>query len=332
LIDLFKLTGTVFAARLFFNNRIYLKIFSGRLNMPQDYHLLPKLRDSLSYIYIEHAVLERKDSALLVLQETGRTLVPVANLCLLLLGPGTNITHAAILLLAENGCSVMWVGQDTQFFYAQGLGETHRAAHILHQAQMLCNSQNRLEVVIRMYEKRFGHSLSPDLSIEQIRGMEGVRMRSAYQEAGKKYGVDWQGRNYDNKNWGKGDPANRALSAANAVLNGVCHAGIVSGGYSPALGFLHTGKLLSFVYDIADLYKTRFTIPISFQIVSEGIERVESRVREACRERFREEKLLEQILPDIDALLDIQSEENIDEVSFALPTMDMFWQPDIEKD
>jgi len=299
--------------------------------MKQDLHLLPKLRDSLSYLYVEHAILERKDSALLVRQETGITLVPVANLCVLLLGPGTNITHAAICLLAEDGCSVIWVGQDVQLFYAQGTGETHRARHILRQAQMLCDPQKRMQVVLRMYEIRFGHKLEAGLSLEQIRGIEGVRMRTAYQDASKKYGVPWQGRNYDSKDWYKSDPANRALSAANAVLNGICHAGIVSGGYSPALGFLHTGRQLSFVYDIADLYKTRFTIPTAFQIVAEGGVHVESRTREACRERFREEKLLKQILPDIDALLEIKEDDEMDESMFALPMMDLLWQPEIGK-
>ena len=298
----------------------------------QDYHLLPKLRDSLSYLYVEHAVIERSANALLIRQETGSTTVPVANLCLLLLAPGTNITHAAVSLLAENGCSIIWVGQDTQLFYAQGMGETRRASHIIRQAQMMCDPQKRLQVVLRMYEKRFGYALDPDLGLEQIRGMEGVRMRTAYQEASRKFGVEWQGRNYDCKDWYKGDPINRALSAANAVLYGLCHAGIVSGGYSPALGFLHTGRQLSFVYDIADLYKTSYTIPVAFQTVSESDVQVERRVREACRETFRQEKLLEKILPDIDFLLQIPEGPEVDENFYALPMLDLLWQPEAQEE
>lgn len=295
----------------------------------QDLHLLPKLRDSLSYLYIEHAVLEREDSALLVLQETGRTIVPVANLCLLLLGPGTTVTHAAIRVLVENGCSVLWTGEDMNGFYAQGLGETRKAYHLLHQAAMVVDPQRRRDVVLRMYALRFGYELPPYLNIEQIRGMEGVRVRNAYANASRKFAVAWHGRNYDRGDWNRSDPINRALSAANAVLNGLCHAAIVSGGYSPALGFLHTGKQLSFVYDIADLYKARMTIPIAFETVSQSTDKVEQRTRQTCRERFREEKLLEQILPDIDRLLDIQSNPEFGgDEDPALP--EPLWQPEDE--
>lgn len=275
----------------------------------RDLHELPKLRDSLSYLYVEHAVLERQDGALLVLQETGRTAVPTANLCLLLLGPGTTMTHAAVKLLAESGCSLLWTGEDMAQLYAQGLGETRRSYHLLQQAALASDPQKRLQVVLKMYTMRFEGSLPPDLTIEQIRGMEGARVRSIYQRASQKYGVTWKGRSYDRQNWGAADPVNRALSAANAVLNGLCHAAIVSGGYSTALGFIHTGKMLSFVYDIADLYKAQFTIPTAFQTVAEGSDRIEIRVRQACRETFREKKLLERILPDIDRLLDIAPEE-----------------------
>lgn len=292
-----------------------------------DLHLLPKLRDSLSYLYIEHAVIERDSSALLVLQQTGRTTVPIANLCLLMLGPGTSLTHAAVVLLAENGTSIVWVGEDGNKFYAQGNGETRKSAHLLRQAELISDPEARLRVVMRMYELRFGYSLDPNLTIEQIRGMEGARIRTAYAEASRKYGITWTGRNYDRSNWANADPVNRALSAANALLNGICHAAIVSGGYSPGLGFLHTGLQLSFVYDIADLYKTRFTIPAAFHTASQGLENIEKRTRETCRELFRQEKLLQKILPDIDRLLNIEDrgEYNLLDEDLSLPVD--WWQP-----
>jgi CRISP-associated protein Cas1 len=289
-----------------------------------DLHALPKLRDSLSYLYIEHAVLERKDSALLVLQETGRTVVPVANICVVLLGPGTSVTHAAIDVMTENGCSIVWTGQDGFLFYAQGMGETHKSFHLIRQAEMVSDPMKRLGVVRRMYEKRFGRVLEPELTIEQLRGMEGVRVRTAYAEASKQFGVEWNGRNYDLKDWRKADPVNRALSAANAVLNGVCHAAIISGGYSPGLGFLHTGWQLSFVYDVADLYKAELTIPIAFQMAAEHPTKVDTHTRLTCRERFREVKLLDRILPDIDMLLQIKSGE---ENAADLPIAASWWQP-----
>lgn len=280
--------------------------------MPHNFHMLPKLRDSLSYLYIEHAVIERDGSAMWVQQETGRTIVPVANLCVVLLGPGTSITHAAINLLAEHGCSITWCGEDGTHYYANGMGETHRARHLIRQAELVSNPASRLEVVMRMYVKRFGHVLESDLTIDQVRGLEGVRVRTVYEEAAKKYGVPWHGRKYNRSNWTEADTVNRALSAANAVLHGLCHAAIVTGGYSPGLGFLHTGWHLAFVYDIADLYKTRICVPVAFSAAADGDEEIEKRTRQACREQLREERILECILPDIDSLLQMPQEAEED--------------------
>lgn len=291
----------------------------------KDLHILPKLRDSLSYLYVEQAVVQRKQNAVEALDDDGRLPIPVASLSVLMLGPGTSITHAAIRVLADNGCSILWVGEDSTRYYAGGTGETRKAYRLLRQAEMVCNVDTRKEVVLRMYRKRFGYDLDRSLSLPQIRGYEGVRVRKAYAQASQEYGVPWHGRKYDRQNWGSGDPVNRALSAANALLNGICHAAIVSGGYSPALGFIHTGKQLSFVYDIADLYKTEITIPAAFQTVSEGTDRVESRVRQKCRESFRDSRLLHRILPDIDDLLEMRAEPMPSEVGDvdddpALPT------------
>ncbi len=293
----------------------------------QDLHELPKLRDSLSYLYVEHAILDKKQQAVEFIKEDGRTLIPVANLSVLLLGPGTSISHAAIKTLAENGCSVIWTGQDATRFYAQGKGETRRAQRLLHQARLVTDPRKREQVVINMYRHRFDYTLPPDLTLPQVRGMEGVRVREAYAQAARKYGVTWRGRRYDRSKWAKSDPINRAISAANALLNGLCHAAIVSGGYSTALGFIHTGKQLSFVYDIADLYKVDLTIPLAFAITGESEEKVETRVREACREKFKEDRLLKRILPDIDQLLTLpdqtlekQQESGDIDADPALPT------------
>ena len=290
----------------------------------QDLHGLPKLRDSLSYLYVEHAVIEQADHAIELWQKEGRTLVPAASLCVLMMGPGTKITHAAVKVLAENGCSMLWTGAEMTKFYAQGMGETRKAYHLLHQAEIACNPVKHTRVCIRMYQKRFDETLDPSLTLPQIRGFEGVRVRRAYKAASEKYGVQWHGRIYDRANWGGSDPINRALSAANATLNSVCHAAIVSGGYSTAIGFVHTGKQLSFVYDVADLYKADITIPIAFSIVAESNENIERRTRMACREKFREMKLLDRILPDIDTILEIKDEpinELLDvDADPALPT------------
>lgn len=276
----------------------------------QDYHDLPKLRDSLSYLYMEHGRLERAQNAVEFFDDKGgRTMIPAAALTVLMLGPGTTVTHEAVKTLADNGCLLVWCGEQGVRFYAQGMGETRKAYHLLKQAEKASDPIQRMEVILRMYRFRFGEELDDNLTLEQIRGYEGVRVRKAYAEAARTYGVKWEGRNYDRMNWSASDPVNRALSAANACLNSICHAAIVSGGYSPGLGFIHTGKQLSFVYDIADLYKVDVTIPLAFREAAAGTSNLESRIRRACRDAFYEFKLLERILPDIDYLLGISSAE-----------------------
>lgn len=292
----------------------------------QDLHDLPKLRDSLSYLYVEHAILDRKDSAIEAIQKEGRTMIPVAALCVLMLGPGTSITHAAIKILAENGCLVLWTGEEATHFYAQGLGETRKSYHLLRQAELACDPQKRSEVVMRMYRKRFQEAIDPSLDLVQLRGMEGVRVREAYAHASREWGVPWSGRRWDIGNWNKGDVINRALSAANALLNSVCHSAIVSGGYSPALGFIHTGRMLSFVYDIADLYKTELTVPAAFQATAEAPHQAERQARMLCRERFRETRLLERILPDIDELLGIEESSDQKEGDLGLSPAESLWE------
>ena len=302
----------------------------------QDLHILPKLRDSLSYIYAERAIIQRYRNAVELVDENGKVAVPIASLSVLLLGPGTSITHEAVKLLAQNGCSIVWVGEDSTRFYAQGTGETRKAHRLLKQASLVSEPQKRRQVALKMYAKRFEDELDPDLTLEQIRGHEGARVRNFYQHMSRRYGVKWKGRRYQRNNWDASDPVNRALSMANALLNGICHAAIVSGGYSPGLGFIHTGKQLSFVYDIADLYKIELSIPIAFETAAIGSDDIETRTRRRCRDAFKDAKLLRRLLPDIDALLDMKEEPQPDyDTDGALPGPlidDLDWEAFFEEE
>lgn len=271
----------------------------------RDLHELPNLRDGLSYVYLEHGRIERTHKAVEFFDKEGHTMIPAASLAVLLLGPGTSITHEAVKTLADNGCLVNWCGEEGVRFYAQGVGETRKGYHLIRQAELVSDPTKRLKVVRRMYQFRFDEELAPDLTLEQIRGMEGARVRRAYAVASRQYGVLWFGRNYDRGQWQASDPINRALSAANACLNSLCHAAIVSAGYSPGLGFIHTGKQLSFVYDVADLYKTRLTVPLAFQLTAESPFKLETRIRQACRDLFHTHRLLGRVLDDIDNLLNL---------------------------
>lgn len=277
-------------------------------NMPSDLHLLPKFRDRLSYVYTEHAVVERDAHSISFFSEEGQTQVPIATLSLLMLGPGTKITHAAMDVLARNNCLVAWCGEEGVRMYAFATGGTHSAARIIRQAALVSDPGKRLEVAYRMYQMRFEETIV-DRSIEQLRGMEGLRVRNGYQRWANHYGLEWEGRNYDRNTWMGADAPNRALSAATSCLYGVCHAAILSLGFSAALGFIHSGKQLSFVYDLADLYKMELAVPVAFEQAKEGMENLDRRTRQAMRDRFREHRFLETVAADLLSLFGPDEED-----------------------
>src|SRR5437762_2631735 len=118
----------------------------------RDLRQLPKLRDGLGYLYVEHCRIDKEDQAIALHDADGMTPVPVASLALLLLGPGTRITHAAIAALADNNCLVAWCGEEGVRMYAHGCGGTRSAAAILHQARLVSHVETRLQVAKRMYQ------------------------------------------------------------------------------------------------------------------------------------------------------------------------------------
>jgi CRISP-associated protein Cas1 len=298
-----------------------------------DLHQLPQIKDSLSHIYVEHARIDRYEKSIAVHDAQGYTPVPAATLAVLMLGPGTTVTQAAISTLADNNCLVVWCGEENVRFYACGMGGTRSAYPVLRQARLASDERSRLEVVKRMYRMRFQDPVEELMTVEQLRGMEGVRVREAYARLSRETGVEWTGRNYDRFNWASADPVNRALSCANACLYGICHAAILATGYSPAIGFIHTGKQLSFVYDIADLYKVEIAVPLAFIIAKENPGELERAVRLKCRDLFRERRLLQRIVPDIKKALGSkmadEEEDFAPDADPALPTE--LWTPEAER-
>ena len=261
-----------------------------------DLRALSRYTDSLSYVYLEHAVVEQEQHSVAAFTPDGRITLPAANLSCLMLGPGTRITHAAIKVLAQCGALVAWTGHDGLQFYASGQGKTRLSQGIERQAKHWADPDLHLRVVRQMYELRFSERLPKQLTLQQIRGKEGVRVRDTYQRLAHEYGVTWHGRSYDRKSWQSADPVNKALSAANSALYAVVSAGLHSLGYSLSLGFIHTGKQLSFVYDIADLFKTETSIPAAFEAAARGKLQVESRARFLFRERASYERLQDRLV------------------------------------
>ena len=141
------------------------------------------------------------------------------------------------------------------------------------------------------------------LTMQQLRGREGARVRNIYREESQKWNVPWNGRQYDPENFESGDAVNQALSAGHACLYGLAHAVIAALGCSAGLGFVHVGHECSFVYDMADLYKAETTIPIAFEIASAQPDDISAAVRRRMRDELMQRHILERMTKDIQYLL-----------------------------
>lgn len=264
---------------------------------------LPQIADRMTFLYLEHCVLNRQDGAITATDDRGTAFVPAAAISVLLLGPGTKVTHRAMELIGDAGVSVLWVGEHGVRYYAGGRALTHRAGLLIRQAELVSNARLRLGVVRQMYSMRFPDEDVSQLTLQQLRGREGARIRAVYRQASKKWNVPWSGRDYDPENFSDGDSVNQALSAGHACLYGAAHAVIQALGCSPGLGFVHTGHECSFVYDMADLYKADITIPLAFELAaSVSKEEIGSTMRRRTRDAMTGYHLMEKMVQDIQTL------------------------------
>lgn len=262
------------------------------------------IKDRISVVYIEKGNLDVLDGAFVVVDKTGvRTHIPVGGVASLMLQPGTRVSHAAVTLAARVGCLLVWIGEAGVRLYASGQPGGARADRLLYQAKLALDDTARLKVVRKMYALRFREEPPERRSVQQLRGIEGVRVRKMYELLARQYRVDWKIRNYDHTEWGSGDVPNRCLSSATACLYGICEAAILAAGYAPAVGFIHTGKPQSFVYDIADIFKFDTVVPVAFRIAAKKNCDAEREVRLACRDSFRQTRLLHRIIPTIEEVL-----------------------------
>ncbi|MBC8403354.1 MAG: type I-E CRISPR-associated endonuclease Cas1 [Candidatus Marinimicrobia bacterium] len=262
------------------------------------------IKDRVSVFYVEKGNLDVLDGAFVIVDKNGvRTHIPVGSVTCLMLEPGTRVSHAAVTLASRVGCLLIWVGEAGVRLYATGQPGGARADRLLYQAKLALDDTARLKVVRKMYELRFGDKPPAKRSVNQLRGIEGVRVRKMYQLMAQQYGVTWKARNYDHTKWGSGDLPNRCLSSATACLYGICEAAILAAGYAPAVGFIHTGKPQSFVYDVADIFKFETVVPVAFRIAKRNPFNPEREVRIACRDSFRQSKLLRRIIPTIERVL-----------------------------
>lgn len=262
------------------------------------------IKERISLVFLEKGELDVIDGAFVLVDKNGvRTQIPIGSVACLMLEPGTRVSHAAVVLASRVGCLLVWVGEAGVRLYASGQPGGARSDRLLYQARLALDEGARLKVVRKMYEVRFKGPVPSHYSVEQLRGMEGARVRELYVQLARKYGVTWKRRDYDATEWGSGDLPNRCLSAATACLYGICEAAVLAAGYAPAIGFIHTGKPLSFVYDIADLFKFDTVGPVAFQVGAQNPFDPERAVRLACRDMFRETRLLKRIIPMIEEVL-----------------------------
>ncbi|WP_263078978.1 type I-E CRISPR-associated endonuclease Cas1e [Endozoicomonas sp. Mp262] len=263
------------------------------------------IKDRVSMVFVYFGRIDVKEGAFVVLDEVHgeRKHIPVGSVACIMLEPGTRVSHAAVKLAATTGTLLIWVGEAGVRLYSAGQPGGARSDKLLYQAKLALDEDLRLKVVRKMFEIRFGEAAPARRSVDQLRGIEGARVRKTYQLMAKQYGVKWQGRKYDPKDWAAGDIANQCISAATSCLYGVTEAAVLAAGYAPAIGFLHSGKPLSFVYDIADLYKFDTVVPVTFQTAAKNPVHPERAVRIACRDAFRTTKLLKKIIPMIEEVL-----------------------------
>ncbi len=261
-------------------------------------------------VFVERAQIDVRDGACVAIDADGvRTHIPIGGIACLMLEPGARISHAAVALAGRAGTLVTWVGEGGVRLYSAGQPGGARSDNLLWQAKLALDDGARLRVVRAMYARRFGEDPPSRRSINQLRGIEGQRVRHAYDLLANRHGVKWTRRKYDVTDWGSGDAANRCLSSATACLHGLSEAAVLAAGYAPAIGFLHTGKPRSFVYDIADLWKLDTVVPEAFRVAAKAQQGTlqmapERAVRLACRDAFRKSGLLNKIIPGIHELLE----------------------------
>ena len=192
--------------------------------------------------------------------------LPIATISTLLLGPGTTVTHEAVKVLAAANTTVCWVGEDSLLFYAIGQSPTSDTRNMRHQIELATRPESRAIVARRMFSDRFPDTDVSSASIHDLMGKEGIRVKALYEQKASKYGVGWSGRKYVPGHFEMSDVTNKILTAANTALYALVLSAIVSLGYSPHVGFVHTGSPLPFVYDIADLYKADLCIDFAFRM------------------------------------------------------------------
>lgn len=266
---------------------------------------LPQVKDKYPFLYLERGRLEIDDSSIKWIDASNNVVpLPVATLNALLLGPGTTVTHDAVRTAAAANCSICWVGEDSLLFYAAGFLPTADTRNLKKQIELSADPKKSIEVARRMFARRFPDADLQGKSLQELMGMEGNRVRALYQAKAEQYQVGWKGRSFTPGKFETSDLTNQILTSTNAALYGILCSATHSMGYSPHIGFIHSGSPLPFVYDMADLYKAELCIDLAFALTRELAGRYDKhKVAAAFRRRVIELDLLARIGEDVVAVL-----------------------------
>lgn len=286
--------------------------------VPVTRQALSRMGDRISFLYAERCVINRDGNSLTITDQRGVAHVPATQLAALLLGPGTRITYAGMALLGDAGVTTLWVGERGVRYYAHGRppAKSSRMAEI--HAQVVSHQRKRLDVARKMYAMRFPGEDVSQLTMSQLRGREGARMKRIYAAEAERTGVYWNRRSYDPNDFDSSDPINQALTAGSAALYGVAHAVVAALGFIPALGIVHTGTDRSFVYDIADLYKAEISIPAAFDAVAAQQGNPSVEVRRFVRDQVVSRRLMPRMVQDLKALFDVPDDELVSDAELML--------------
>lgn len=264
--------------------------------------LLTRAKERISLLYIEKARIEQSEYGVQIRQGNKISEIPITTISCIILGPGTTITHRAVSNIAQAGCSICWMGMNQAVFYAYGEPATNKSKNILKQMHYHESKVLHTEIIHKMYNWRYPNDKIKSMTLNKLKGHEGIRVKECYERCAKLYNIDWDGRIYDKFDFEKSDTVNKYISALNNILYAITEAIILIMGYSPAIGFIHTGRINSFVFDISDLFKERLTIPLAFKLTKEyGFFNRDLMIKE-FRKEITEQKTIKQMVKYLEEL------------------------------
>ena len=245
------------------------------------------------------------------LLDPGDYCIPFQMLSLILLGPGTTVSHDALRLMARHGTGLVAVGDGgVRMYTAQPLGPNDSA---LARKQTYCwaDKQERLQIARRMYAIRLGE-VFPNAEIAVLRGIEGARMKELYTQIARKYGIEWNGRRYDRSNPDATDLPNQAINHAATAVESAAHIAVAATGTLPQLGFIHEDSANAFCLDIADMHRHTVTLPLAFEAVKQREKEPALSMDRCVRRRavrlFREKELIPNMIDTIKQLFEKKEE------------------------